>query len=174
MFRYHHRINYCHNWHYSGSTSRCHQRGCKHHPVLVGGRKQCDMSYKGCAIVYNSAQAHQHAEAEDIILVCHSDKQFFLHSRKLRNKCLTVQATPSSQSVGVPATHWPDALHVSAPLHAFPSSQSLLDRHATHISRFSEQKGVDPEQEGAVPAWHPSTASQISEPSQNKPLSQSK
>jgi hypothetical protein len=36
-----------------------------------------------------------------------------------------VQELPSSTVGGVPATHAPDALHVSAPLHAFPSEHAV-------------------------------------------------
>ena len=83
----------------------------------------------------------------------------------------SVQATPSSQSSGVPGWQSSTGSQVSAPLHTSPSSQLSSFGVLTHWSLTSSQvssvQATLSSQSGSVPGWQSFTGSQVSAPLQN-------
>jgi hypothetical protein len=80
-----------------------------------------------------------------------------------------VHGFPSSTIGGVPATHVPVALHVSAPLHAFPSEHDVPAATATCVtptagSHASVVHGFPSSTFGAAPAEHVPAALHVSAP----------
>jgi hypothetical protein len=85
------------------------------------------------------------------------------HRSAPRSHASSVHATPSLQSRGVPATHWPEA-HVSTPLQAMPSSQSESTRQVMFVRHPRVGSHVEPGGHDRSFGWckHPATASHVS------------
>src|SRR5947199_319958 len=87
-----------------------------------------------------------------------------------------VQAIPSSQLGGVPATQARNAVEDAAPLQKWPSSQSLFCGVWTQalavVLHMSAVKEMPSSLLGGVPATQPGVALQVSAPLQKWPSSQ--
>jgi hypothetical protein len=87
-----------------------------------------------------------------------------------------VQSTPSSQSTGVPGWQSFTASQVSTPSQNSPllqaASSGVLSQESVPSLQASTVHPTPSSQSTGVPGWQSSWASQVSAPSQNRPLSQ--